>query len=346
MLGRRSAETVSLTGLFSLLLVDLAMGTSPLPQCHSAERRLEARRGLFLPLEADEADVGVLLRIFSVAVPRRPLRAVTVQWKVRPGSTLTSDGQSTRSIFTSSVCSTLARIASSALLASITVSPQAVSARRPAPGRRASRPDEHGDRVLPSERRWRAVSPTGAALRRRAWRRLSLGFPRRSCASSSTRHGGSSSWRGSPSPGTASAAPRRRRAPPPRRSAARSVIKSQVLTGGRMKAGGVRFADTPEEAEAARRGGPRARDQRAHAAGRARRPEGRGQAGVLRRRRLGRDREAAADAVQRHGRDRHRGGRGAAPGARRPRAPLEPDADRRLRGQAGDRRDRRHRRAS
>jgi succinyl-CoA synthetase beta subunit len=29
------------------------------------------------------------------------------------------------------------------------------------------------------------------------------------------------------------------------------VIKSQVLTGGRMKAGGVRFADTPEEAEAA-----------------------------------------------------------------------------------------------
>ena len=28
------------------------------------------------------------------------------------------------------------------------------------------------------------------------------------------------------------------------------VIKSQVLTGGRMKAGGVKFADTPEEAEA------------------------------------------------------------------------------------------------
>ncbi|MEO9117649.1 MAG: ATP-grasp domain-containing protein, partial [Solirubrobacteraceae bacterium] len=26
------------------------------------------------------------------------------------------------------------------------------------------------------------------------------------------------------------------------------VIKSQVLTGGRMKAGGVQFADTPEEA--------------------------------------------------------------------------------------------------
>src|SRR5204862_2974619 len=27
------------------------------------------------------------------------------------------------------------------------------------------------------------------------------------------------------------------------------VVKSQVLTGGRMKAGGVRFADTPEQAE-------------------------------------------------------------------------------------------------
>ena len=27
------------------------------------------------------------------------------------------------------------------------------------------------------------------------------------------------------------------------------MIKSQVLTGGRMKAGGVKFADTPEEAE-------------------------------------------------------------------------------------------------
>src|ERR1041385_7735778 len=28
------------------------------------------------------------------------------------------------------------------------------------------------------------------------------------------------------------------------------VLKSQVLTGGRMKAGGVKFADTPEQAEA------------------------------------------------------------------------------------------------
>src|SRR5919205_3716424 len=34
------------------------------------------------------------------------------------------------------------------------------------------------------------------------------------------------------------------------RIAGPTVIKSQVLTGGRMKAGGVRFADTPAEAEA------------------------------------------------------------------------------------------------
>src|ERR687894_1363969 len=33
------------------------------------------------------------------------------------------------------------------------------------------------------------------------------------------------------------------------RLGAPTVIKSQVLTGGRMKAGGVKFADTPEEAE-------------------------------------------------------------------------------------------------
>ena len=31
------------------------------------------------------------------------------------------------------------------------------------------------------------------------------------------------------------------------------VLKSQVLTGGRMKAGGVKFADTPAEAEVAAR---------------------------------------------------------------------------------------------
>src|SRR5438874_11226661 len=38
-----------------------------------------------------------------------------------------------------------------------------------------------------------------------------------------------------------------------RRIGGPTVIKSQVLTGGRMKAGGVKFADTPEEAEAAAR---------------------------------------------------------------------------------------------
>src|ERR1700704_3784682 len=35
-----------------------------------------------------------------------------------------------------------------------------------------------------------------------------------------------------------------------RRIGAPTVIKSQVLSGGRMKAGGVKFADTPQEAEA------------------------------------------------------------------------------------------------
>ena len=87
------------------------------------------------------------------------------------------------------------------------------------------------------------------------------------------------------------------------------VIKSQVLTGGRMKAGGVQFADTPDEAAAEGRARPRPRDQRPHAARRARRPQGRGQAGVLRRRRVGRHPQAAGDALQRHGRHRHRGGR-------------------------------------
>ena len=53
------------------------------------------------------------------------------------------------------------------------------------------------------------------------------------------------------------------------------VIKSQVLTGGRMKAGGVQFADTPDEAAAEGRARPRAGDQRPHAARRAGRPEGR-----------------------------------------------------------------------
>ena len=74
-----------------------------------------------------------------------------------------------------------------------------------------------------------------------------------------------------------------------------TVIKSQVLTGGRMKAGGVKFADTPEEADAHAADDPRARDQRPHAARRAGRLARRGRAGVLRRRHLGRDAQAAGD---------------------------------------------------
>ena len=45
----------------------------------------------------------------------------------------------------------------------------------------------------------------------------------------------------------------RRRARSPSDIGGPVVIKSQVLTGGRMKAGGVKFADTPEEAGRARR---------------------------------------------------------------------------------------------
>ena len=75
---------------------------------------------------------------------------------------------------------------------------------------------------------------------------------------------------------------------------------------------------------------PRARDRRPHAGRRPRRPQGRGRAGVLRRRALGRARQAADDALQRHGRHRHRAGRRGAPRPRRPRPPLQPAPDRRL----------------
>ena len=158
------------------------------------------------------------------------------------------------------------------------------------------------------------------------------------CASTSTNRAGSSSGPGSRSPKygfctTADEARDRRRA----RSAARSSIKSQVLTGGRMKAGGVKFADTPDEAaEHAAEileleiGGhmpvgvlvdPKAEvEQEYYAAvlwdGRA---------------------QPADDAVQRHGRDRHRAGRRGAPRPRRPRPSLEPPPHLRLPGQ-GDRR--------
>ena len=94
----------------------------------------------------------------------------------------------------------------------------------------------------------------------------------------------------------------------------------------------------------ARRGDPRARDRRSHAARRAGGPQGPGQAGVLRGGGLGRHPQAAADPVQRHGRDRHRAGRGGAPGPRRPRPLLEPDAVLGLPGQADHRGRRSYRR--
>ena len=52
-----------------------------------------------------------------------------------------------------------------------------------------------------------------------------------------------------PSP-TGKSQPRRpKRAPSLKRSASRSIIKSQVLVGGRGKAGGIKLAGTPDEAE-------------------------------------------------------------------------------------------------
>src|SRR3569832_1224781 len=70
------------------------------------------------------------------------------------------------------------------------------------------------------------------------------------------------------------------------------------------------FATTPQEA-------------RELAVRRALRPDDLLEAGVLRRRRVGLDSQAAQKAVQRHGRHRHRGGRREPPRPRRPRALLE-----------------------
>ena len=121
------------------------------------------------------------------------------------------------------------------------------------------------------------------------------------------------------------------------------VIKSQVLTGGRMKAGGVQFADTPDEA-AVHAEHVLELEINGHM------PRGvlvdstrRGQARVLRRRRLGRDPQAPGDAVLRHGRDRHRGGRRAASRPRRAAPLLDPAPVLGLAGQAGDRLPRDHR---
>ena len=71
---------------------------------------------------------------------------------------------------------------------------------------------------------------------------------------------------------------------------------------------------------------PQAGDQRPHAPRRAGGSQGRGQAGVLRRRGVGRHRQEAADPVQRHGRHRHRAGRRGPPRPRRARPRVQPQA--------------------
>ena len=86
-----------------------------------------------------------------------------------------------------------------------------------------------------------------------------------------------------------------------------------------------------------RQGDPEARDRRSHAARRAGGSEGRGQAGVLRRRRLGRPPQAAGDDLLAGRRHRHRaGGRGAA-GQGRPPPLLDDRALQRLHGEGGRR---------
>ena len=88
------------------------------------------------------------------------------------------------------------------------------------------------------------------------------------------------------------------------------VVKAQVLTGGRGKAGGIKLAEGPDEAEARARGDPRPRHPRP------RRPqaldrEGLGdREGVLPLGHVRPRREAAAVHVHDAGRGGHRGGRG------------------------------------
>ncbi len=96
----------------------------------------------------------------------------------------------------------------------------------------------------------------------------------------------------------------------------------------------------PRAGRARRSRRPEPRDQRPHAARRARRPQGRGQAGALRRCGLGRDPQAPGDALQRHGRHRHRRGQRAAPRPCGARPPLERDGGTGLRRQGGRRPDR------
>ncbi len=183
----------------------------------------------------------------------------------------------------------------------------------------------------------RSVAPkAGGRMQRRALARAPLA-PAPRCASSNTSRARSSPRRGSRSPSTAW--PRS----PTRRGRSPSEIGGP---GGDQVPGPYRRTDEgrrrPVRRHArggggARRARPRSRDRRPHAPRRARRLARRGQARVLRRRRLGRNSQAAGDAVLRHGRDRHRGGRRAAPGPCRPWPLLDPAAILGLARQAADR---------
>ncbi len=79
------------------------------------------------------------------------------------------------------------------------------------------------------------------------------------------------SWRATACPSQPGeiATRRRRRERPPSGSAGTVVVKAQVLVGGRGKAGGVKLAATPDEAERHARRDPRHGDQGRHGADRA-----------------------------------------------------------------------------
>ena len=103
------------------------------------------------------------------------------------------------------------------------------------------------------------------------------------------------------------------------------VVKAQVLVGGRGKAGGIKLAPTPDEAEAQGRADPRPRHpgpRRAHAVDRARvghRPR------VLLLDHVRPRRQEAAAHAHDAGRRRHRGGRGRDARQARPAAPRPAD---------------------
>ena len=202
----------------------------------------------------------------------------------------------------------------------------------------------HLEAVQGDGRPRRACSPR----RTPSWPRPTGSRPRRRvgsappCASTSTSRADRRARPASRSPSTASPRPPTRRAAIAADIGGPTVIKSQVLTGGRMKAGGVQVRRHARRGGRARRGHPRS--SRSTATCRAacwstRRPQVKQEyyAGVV----WDGTAQAAADAVQRHGRDRHRAGRRGAPRPRRPRPLLEPAPLLRLPGQAGDRRRRR-----